>query len=542
MSSCFCKNCKKNTVIRDDITDNLVCETCGLVQSIGDNLVQSFGGLSDFDGTSVRVGDDYTYKENKIYNAKNDIKEITDRFQFSSRKTIEVEQMIDEITEGEFGAGRWFSILVGACSYVVRRRDNLPLSMREVASVIACDYHELGRMVLRVVDFLDLKLPEFDIVAFFEFSLKHSHSFAQVSEERKDEMVKQGTFLVQCLVKWFVTTGRQPNPIVAAIMVFVAELNQVKVQIEDIAKEVHAGVNTSKRRHGELLQILVKVGQPLPWGKNLTVKNVVNNAPSILRYMELKSRVKPSEKSKNINNFRSEFEEIICGCLSKEMEFTEDGSYIGDDLQYYNVEDRSVTLSESVTDLDKLKISQDCLSKIYTKFSNDGTSPEAMAEKEEEHPRKRRKELGLQSAQDWWRGNSELSEKLSLREVLEKNVGYNNLPPSFVANKIACQRRREKINAARFRIGETMGKPASSELKNGKEMPYGAKGGNMDWEDCIIEILLLHRVKEEEIEKGHYSTLLDLHVFDSVNASKMFANAKRQRTEDLVANLINGGG
>ncbi|KAI3965876.1 hypothetical protein MKX01_010833 [Papaver californicum] len=515
-------------MIRDETTDNLVCEHVVLC-NLSNNFVFSFGGFSDFDGTVVRVGDDYTYRENKVYNAKNNIKEVTDRFQFSTRKMVEVEQMIDEITEGEFGAGKWFTILTGACSYVVRRRDNLPLSMREVASVIACDYHELGRMVVRVIDFLDLKLPEFDIVSFFEFSKQHSHSFTKVSKEKKDEMVKQGTFLVQCLVKWFVTTGRQPNPVVAAIMVFVAELNQVKVQIEDIAMEVHAGVNTSMRRHRELLQILVKVGQPLPWGKNFTVKNVANNAPLILRYMELKSRVKPSEKSKNINKFRSEFEEIICGCLSKEIEFTEGGLCIENDLQYYDVEDRSVTSSESVTDLDKLKISQDCLSKIYTKFSNDSTFVEAIAENEEGHPRKRRKGLGLQSAKDWWKRNCELSKKLFLGAVLEKNVGYSNLPPSFVANNIARQRRREKINDARSRIGETIGKSVSSELKNGKEMPYGVKGGKVDWEDCIIEILLLHRVKEEEIEKGHYSTLLDMHVFDSVNASKMFTNAKRQR-------------
>ena len=38
---------------------------------------------------------------------------------------------------------------------------------------------------------------------------------------------------------------------------------------------------------------------------------------------------------------------------------------------------------------------------------------------------------------------------------------------------------------------------------------------DVDWEDLIIETLVLHQVKEEEIEKGHYNTLLDLHVFNS---------------------------
>lgn len=35
----------------------------------------------------------------------------------------------------------------------------------------------------------------------------------------------------------------------------------------------------------------------------------------------------------------------------------------------------------------------------------------------------------------------------------------------------------------------------------------------LDWEDFIIETLLLHQVQEVEIETGHCKALLDLHVF-----------------------------
>ncbi|CAJ1932222.1 unnamed protein product [Sphenostylis stenocarpa] len=34
---------------------------------------------------------------------------------------------------------------------------------------------------------------------------------------------------------------------------------------------------------------------------------------------------------------------------------------------------------------------------------------------------------------------------------------------------------------------------------------------DVDWEDLVIETLVLHQVKDEEIETGHYNTLLDLH-------------------------------
>ncbi|KAI3973835.1 hypothetical protein MKX01_030411 [Papaver californicum] len=524
--SSLCKHCKNKNVVRDEMTGNLVCEVCGIEQAF-DNFQIHFGGVTDDAGTVVRIGDDFTFRERKIYNAKKNIEEITFTFGFSLGKTDEVIQMIDSVTEGEFGTGNWFSILIGACCYVSRRKDNMPLSMTEVASVIACDVHEIGRMVVRVVDFLELKLPEFDIASSLERYIYSIPSFAEVCSEKKDKLAKQGRFLIQCLVKWFVTTGRQPIPVVAAVLVLVAELNQVKVQIEYISKEIHAGLNTSTKRYRELLRILVKVAQAfLPWGKNVTVKNIVHNAPHLFQIMELKSRLKPGEKRKYIEKFGHELEEIVCGCLSKEIEVTGDYYCVENDSQYYDIEDRSGTLIESVSDLDKLKISQECLTKIYKNFSNDSDVVKATYKKEEGRCRKRKKGLG--PLQAWWKGNSELSKKLSLEEVLKKDVGYNNLAPSFVAGNLARQRRREMIDAARLRIGDIMEKPISSESENGKEMLYGVKGGKINWEDCIIEILLLHRVKEEEIEQGHYITLLDLHVFDSVNASELFTRAKRQ--------------
>ena len=49
-----------------------------------------------------------------------------------------------------------------------------------------------------------------------------------------------------------------------------------------------------------------------------------------------------------------------------------------------------------------------------------------------------------------------------------------------------------------------------------KKREVGIKG--IDWEDCIIELLLLHQVDEDEIEEGQYNRLLDLHVFNSLSS------------------------
>ena len=89
--------------------------------------------------------------------------------------------MMAQITENEFGQGDWFPILIGACAYVVMRKDNKSLPIAEVASVVGCDIYELGRMFIRLVDFLGLKgseeFPEFDIVVAFERAVRNCGKF-----------------------------------------------------------------------------------------------------------------------------------------------------------------------------------------------------------------------------------------------------------------------------------------------------------------------------------------------------------------------------
>jgi transcription factor IIIB subunit 2 len=51
--------------------------------------------------------------------------------------------------------------------------------------------------------------------------------FGNLGESVKERMKMQGIVLIQCAIKWFLTTGRQLFPIVVAILVLVAELNGV---------------------------------------------------------------------------------------------------------------------------------------------------------------------------------------------------------------------------------------------------------------------------------------------------------------------------
>ncbi|KAK6124207.1 hypothetical protein DH2020_042043 [Rehmannia glutinosa] len=405
-------------------------------------LPGAFWGITGPAGTYVRIGtvgsgSVNNFKENKIFEAQKFIDDFMFKLGLSGSKSHEVRLLVEKITDAEYGQGNWFPVFVGACAYVVMRKDHKMLPIVEVADLVGCDVYELGRMITRVVEFIDFKLPEFDIVNSFERSIKRCPSFGEVSEDVVKKMLQQGIFLMHCLIKWFVTMGRKPMPVVAAVLVFVGELNQVNVKMEDIAQELHVALVTCRRRYKELLERLVQVARVLPWGKDVTVKNILKNAP----------------------------------CISPE-----------------------------------------CLSMIYSNFLDEVSL--VKAEICVENIRKRRKTFDLQVCTNWWKGKSDLSKKLFLKQILEEDVGLDVMPPSFDKACLAKEKRREKIKAAKLRIQRIM-RPeiANSSYSNDLclfepekcEKKRKQVKVDIDWEDLIIETLLLHNVKEEEIEKGHYN-------------------------------------
>ncbi|KAL3851380.1 hypothetical protein ACJIZ3_013262 [Penstemon smallii] len=516
-----CKSCKSRSLIPDDVTGNTFCASCGVVQDF-DNFQAHIGGFTGDTGTYVRIGSAGTgsynnYKENKVYEAQKLIEDFMFKLGFSGSKSHEVKTLVQNITNGEYGAGRWFPVFVGACAYVVMRKDSKMLPIVEVADLVGCDVHELGRMIGRVVDFVDLKLPEFDIVNSFERAIRTSPSFSEVSEDMLKTMMKQGVFLVQCLIKWFLTTGRRPIPVVAAVLVFIGELNKVPVTIEEVAQELHVAVSTCKRRYKELLEKLVEVARVLPWGKDVTVKNIMKNASFVIQYMEMKSMKRCGGKGKSFDLIQTDIEGLVGDCFSKEIQYGFNSDHVEDcSSQYFEVEGSSTL---SIEYPDKFQISQESLAMIYSNYLDEIALAKSTAEIGGSM-REKGKGFDLEACTDWWKGKSDLSKKLLLRQILKKDVGLDATPPSFKMGCIASGKRRERIKAAKLRIERIMC-PTSADtgcnndicvFKPEKSKKKRKRGQvDIDWEDLIIETLLLHKVKEEEIENGHYNVLLALH-------------------------------
>ncbi|XVF14783.1 hypothetical protein REPUB_Repub09cG0091300 [Reevesia pubescens] len=518
-----CK-CESRSTIRDDVTGNLICSKCYTLLDF-DNFEAQIGGINGPTGTNIRIGyagtgSLFSYKDRKIFQAKTLIHEYTLNLNISYSES-DITSMINEITEGQFGQGDWFSVLIGACSYVVMRRDNRFLPAAEIAEVVGCDVYELGRMIARVVKFLKLSLPEVSIVGLFERELNNLMGLENVDEEKKERMRKQGIFLVNCAVKLFLTTGRRPLPVVAAVMAFVAELNGVEgLKIEDVAKNVYAAVSTCKLRYKELLEALVKAAQVLPWGKDVTVKNLVKYAPFVIRYMEMKSMEAPGGGERGPN---FDLDDVVSECLQKVAAYGDDENFFEGDSQYFEGRrDRSdCPRSSNYNDIDNPKLSHESLSLMYTKFMSEVDDDRLEGKSGKVHQRKSRG-LELHACKDWWSGKSELSKKLLVKQILEKEIGLDMMPPSFIASCKAKERRRRKINAAMVRINKIMdpsntGSDCGGDFNSSEVVCDGKKrkrrqACEIDWEDFIIETLLLHRVKEEDIEEGNYQALLGFNI------------------------------
>ncbi|GAB4831402.1 hypothetical protein Ancab_005413 [Ancistrocladus abbreviatus] len=275
-------------------------------------------------------GTDYSYKGGKLFQSSNIIDAITYWLNLTDACKEEVKHIIDEVTE--------------------------------------------GKMVSRVVELWGLELPEFDITGMMERTIK---SFSQFNGFDKDElalMIKQGNFMLQCAINWFLTIGRRLGPIRAAILAFVAELNGIKVKIEDIAVELSMVFHICKKRHNELLETLVKVAQKLPCGKEVNAKNILKNAHFVIQYMEMKSMAKTGVKMMGCKSGGLYLDDAIRKCFTREVEYGIGAVTIENDLQYYpggvenEIDDSRMS---SVNELENLKISPETLASLHQKFKTD---------------------------------------------------------------------------------------------------------------------------------------------------------------------------
>ncbi|KAK8462631.1 hypothetical protein SEVIR_1G238620v4 [Setaria viridis] len=91
-------------------------------------------------------------------------------------------------------------------------------------------------------------------------------------------------------------------------------------------------------------------------------------------------------------------------------------------------------------------------------------------------------------------------------------------PPQKSARKKRGGKKMDDID--RIILGDDLVEMPDSPDGRKKRRKIGSYDG-IDWEDCIIELLLLHGANEAEIEQGQYRRLLELHVFSALSGGKL---------------------
>ncbi|XP_039137432.1 plant-specific TFIIB-related protein PTF2 [Dioscorea cayenensis subsp. rotundata] len=518
-----CSSCGEGSIIVDPGTFTRVCDTCGVVLYTDDFVAEIFTGDGERTATLVHSFGDFGHRERRQYHARALFSDVSSRLGLSAHRAADAQRLAADASDGRLPL---IPAVAAASSFIAARQHCLPLPISEVADAVSVEPRRIARAASKLSRRLDLPcLPPIDPSLFLSRALHSFSSFSTLDRRKSEEIIGQGMFLIQCATKWFLSTGRQPLPLVAAVASFVAEINSVEASISEIATEIHANVSTSKLRYKEFVDTLVRVARALlPWGEDVNAKNLIHHAPLLIRLMEIKSKSNSKARSQD-EIFSLDLDDF----LSKNSE---------EDSKYFNVgtgdESKDNYSRMSSQELERLKLSGISLAHGYKKaLEKLGTVGENAVGLGMDLGKKRR--LDVKVLLDSWkkRGIWVPNKEITLEQVVERDVGFEALPPSFVAGLESRRMRKMKIEAAKLRINETMNPcfdtsaittetEESSRRSDWKPLLGKRKRrqGNgegdakcIDWEDCLIELLLLHQVNEDEIEQGQYKRLLDLHVF-----------------------------
>ncbi|TVU04924.1 hypothetical protein EJB05_48068, partial [Eragrostis curvula] len=563
-----CRSCGERALVADPDTNVVVCTSCGAINDAGASefvnqaTFTEDGRLDRGASSFIRNQSDSAYRENKLAAASETITSIAARLGLSPTRAAEALQMAKSATDGNLATpgSAFLPALAAACALLVARTHRLPLSLAEAAAAAFCPAHSLADLVSRVAVQLDLpSVPSFDYAAALDRAVRNSPSLQRAGDEKTELILAQARFLLRCAAKWSLTTGRFPLPLIAAVVTFSAEVNGVtSVSVEDIAQDISAGLTTSLRRYKELIDALVHVArQLLPWGADVNAKNLLLNAPMLLRLMEMRSQSDPSERF--IESFAPNMAGIVQAYSSVD---DEESKYL--QVVPYGVEDSDFENSvQKVKGSEDQKISGKCLSDAYQNVLQRLSQLQKLGQVGK-GANKRMKWRGTLELEPWVDSmDDDWGKDIALEELEDIDIGYDAPPPSFAANSESEKKRRARIEAAKQRIDAIRKAPAAianhpqpvarnedlcppqklPRKKRGRkrmderdqvmlrdntaEKPDGPDGSKkrrrrvslngLDWEDCIIELLLLHGANETEIEEGQYRRLLELHVFSAVS-------------------------
>ncbi|BBN04396.1 hypothetical protein MPTK1_3g04220 [Marchantia polymorpha subsp. ruderalis] len=540
-----CQSCGEASMVMDAVYGIYACEACG---SMGDQAATQLG--SEFQlghvierrGTNIGEHDSgaaaakglmrgqmnhnfYTgftsWSERHKLETLRKVQRISGQLRVPGDKVDEVKHLLERTVDGDWGAGRWVDVLVAACVYIVIRQSQLPLTIPEVADCVNCDVVELGRMYNRVLQKLNISVPHVDLSIFLERALSTLPALTKQSRDTLRIVARQGKMLLTNAVQWFITTGRRPLPVTAAVLQLVLEANKISVHISDVARQLYAGIGATRMRYKECKNSLVVIAQKLPWGADITPKTVLRHLPFIIQYLELKHKLQKgaNQGSTCIGQVvpRKRASTLLCGksdslLLNAKNTLALNGHRQTSTVNQEKVDGRPakfLTVSRahfhSVQKSELVEVKLDDEDETFPRDDCRGDRPDMRRKTSEDLP------------------DIRAPESTTGAPVPERNGSANVLPVAFVASEEARKRRLHKIHLAKLRIfqrralmSQTYGvsqqlsvppSPVHIQEKPGYVRRVDDIYLAPDIEDLRIEKLLLKGASGADLETGYYRSL-----------------------------------
>nr|CAD1837702.1 unnamed protein product [Ananas comosus var. bracteatus] len=407
-----CWSCGEGRVISDPETGARVCNGCGREHEAAADFVQQpdFGpdGRPDASASSLvhSVGD-FGYRERKLHGATLLFSSVCSRLGLSPARSDDALRLALSATSGSLAtpSSAFLPALAAASALIVARRHRLPSpSPTPPPPPSAPPLPRRPRRPPRPPP-LPPPSPPFDADRALDRAVRSSPALALALPPGKaDAVVSHARFLLRCAAKWALTTGRHPLPLLAAVIALAAQINGVpSVSVDDVAGEISAGVSTSRVRLKELVAALVRAARALlPWGDDVTPRNLAHNAPLLLRLMEMRSKAKPLGAE-----FFDEF-----SFDPSELAIAHPGNAADDDeAKYFLLNPGEENENSDVSKYESLKLSGERLLDAHKNAAEKAANLDNAGELAKEAGKKRRRSGGV-DAEFWlesWRGDGTLT-------------------------------------------------------------------------------------------------------------------------------------
>jgi transcription initiation factor TFIIIB Brf1 subunit/transcription initiation factor TFIIB len=313
MEQASCRRCKSTSIGTGDNGDT-VCESCGLVIA-EDNIrveielsndgehsrpigrVVSASSTGTTVATSVPCGLRYSRRlprsflpsHSEVSPVYSHITRIAAVLELNTTLVNQMKSMHDNITTDKEKYCRSSELLAASIAYIILRQNAKPYSLLDLADKVQCDVFALGRVYCRVVQRNKISLEEIDPVLFIDRACSHLASQTELGDSLR--MIKmQAVRLVNVAKGDWLVTGRRPSAVAAAAIGLAMESYNLKPNLKVLGESLHIAEPTIRLRAKELKEAMVQFGKSLPWGADITIKNVAAHLPLLLKHLEIMNR------------------------------------------------------------------------------------------------------------------------------------------------------------------------------------------------------------------------------------------------------------